>query len=130
MSRSSARYESEATAGATWESRGIFRIVFAAVAAVAAAVLDSLQRVLDYSRRLSLPRWIPIARDFGVCHIRAMFVHRECVAVKRVPYTMSLKSFLKSGRSNVKCFCISYRWKEMLRLVEKLKEISLSLNYH
>jgi len=43
-----------------------------------------------------------------------MFVHRECVAVKRVPYTMSLKSFLKSGRSNVKCFCISYRWKEML----------------
>lgn len=45
------RDANRATAGVTWESSRIFPLVYVAV-----VVLDSLQRVLDYSRRVSLPR--------------------------------------------------------------------------
>ena len=124
------RDTSEATAGVTWESRGIFRIVV--VFAATHRCRCRRPRFSSTRTRLQSPSLAAALNpnsEILVYTTFAMFVRRERVTVKRVPYTF--KNFRKSGRSSAKCFYIFNRWEAILRLPWKMgRNDSIILTCH
>jgi len=90
------RDTSEATAGVTWESRGIFRIVV--VFAATHRCRCRRPRFSSTRTRLQSPSLAAALNpnsEILVYTTFAMFVRRERVTVKRVPYTIRLRTFAK-----------------------------------